>query len=429
MSSTVFISYSSLDQHLARKLASDLKELGHSPWLDEWEIGLGESIPGKIEHAIDKAQFVAIVLTRSSTSSSWVEREWRAKYWEEIKANQVMILPLLFEDCEIPLLLRNRRYADFRENYATALTVLNEALRSQSPAIPPTTSSVSMPNPLPVAEAVSDILFDLEENSADVLMGIPSGFKAIDHLTTGLQPGSLTTIAGSAGSGKTSFLLNVARTISCDRQLRVLFFSQGLAGKECVVRILCAVAGVPVLRFRQNSLRTVEWRRIHDASLRVKNSYLDIIDSLIIQPAVLRQALTANIEEDILNVVIIDDFHRLLFAEDTSAAETIQSFEQLARDHNIALICSTSLSFPDKILNQSSMGFEHLTPDEPQISLLNTSDLCLIISIAEPEASQSSKFTRSNVKVEVVRSRFGKVGSVELEFCHDMMIFFDIQAD
>lgn len=41
----IFISHSSADKTFAKLLATDLAEAGHKPWLDEWEIKVGSSIP------------------------------------------------------------------------------------------------------------------------------------------------------------------------------------------------------------------------------------------------------------------------------------------------------------------------------------------------------------------------------------------------
>ena len=59
---TVFISHSAKDKPFVRKLAEDLRRLGVDPWLDEWEIKVGDCIVTKVEHAVANADFVAVVL-------------------------------------------------------------------------------------------------------------------------------------------------------------------------------------------------------------------------------------------------------------------------------------------------------------------------------------------------------------------------------
>ena len=117
----IFLSHSTKDKWFVNRLAADLADLGHRVWIDEWEINVGDSIPTRIAEGLESADFVAVVLTQHSVESKWVEREWQAKYWSEIEKNQTAVLPLLVEDCVIPLLLKTRRYADFRTDYSSAL--------------------------------------------------------------------------------------------------------------------------------------------------------------------------------------------------------------------------------------------------------------------------------------------------------------------
>jgi hypothetical protein len=59
---TIFISHSSKDNEFVRKLASDLKELGHDVWLDESAIKVGDCIVSGIETGIREAEHVIVVL-------------------------------------------------------------------------------------------------------------------------------------------------------------------------------------------------------------------------------------------------------------------------------------------------------------------------------------------------------------------------------
>lgn len=51
----IFISHSSKDKNFATWLGTDLKESGHNPWFDEWDIYVGESIPEKISNGLSEA--------------------------------------------------------------------------------------------------------------------------------------------------------------------------------------------------------------------------------------------------------------------------------------------------------------------------------------------------------------------------------------
>ena len=75
----VFLSHSSKDKPLARKIAEKIKDVGIKVWLDEWEILVGDSITQKIQTGLESANYVAVLLTKHSVKSGWVEKEWQSK--------------------------------------------------------------------------------------------------------------------------------------------------------------------------------------------------------------------------------------------------------------------------------------------------------------------------------------------------------------
>lgn len=117
----IFISHASKDKSFARLLAMDLASNGHRPWLDEWKIRAGESIPAEISKGLNDSDFVIVVLSDHAVESNWLEREWEAKYWDEVNSGKLHVIPALLRHCEIPTLLRAKKYADFTEDYNRGL--------------------------------------------------------------------------------------------------------------------------------------------------------------------------------------------------------------------------------------------------------------------------------------------------------------------
>jgi len=124
----IFISHSSKDHDFAISLAVDLGNLGHRLWLDQWEIRAGESIPTRLAEGIERCEFVTVVLTDHAVESKWVEREWQAKYWDEVSAGRIHVIPALLRTCTIPTLLRMKKYADFTGDYDLGLEELRFAI-------------------------------------------------------------------------------------------------------------------------------------------------------------------------------------------------------------------------------------------------------------------------------------------------------------
>lgn len=159
---TVFLSHSSKDKDFVRRLANDLTEMGHTPWLDERDIRAGESIVGKVGEGVAKADYVVIVLSNNSVQSGWFAREWEAKLWQEINQGKTMVIPVLFEDCEIPLLLQPKKYADFRKSYTKGFV---ELMGGISPILPGSHAEIQELNQPEANAEISILLSKLQSRT------------------------------------------------------------------------------------------------------------------------------------------------------------------------------------------------------------------------------------------------------------------------
>ncbi len=65
-----------------------------------------------------------MVFSLHSIQSVWVKREITAGLLREIEECKVRILPLVIDDCKLPLLLRDKVYADFRHDFEAGLQKL-----------------------------------------------------------------------------------------------------------------------------------------------------------------------------------------------------------------------------------------------------------------------------------------------------------------
>jgi hypothetical protein len=130
MDKKVFISYNNADRNFVRGLANNLQAVGLSIWWDEWEIKVGDSIVQKVGSGITTAANLVVVLSPSSVNSPWVQREVGSALMKQLSSEKgIKILPVLLEDCDIPVLLRDIRWADFRKSYEAGLAEVLTALR------------------------------------------------------------------------------------------------------------------------------------------------------------------------------------------------------------------------------------------------------------------------------------------------------------
>jgi hypothetical protein len=117
----IFISYSHGDKGFVDRLATELVLKRIHVFVDRWEMNVGDSITAKIEKAITDASFLIVVLSKKSVESNWCKREITSGLLLELERKRVVVLPVLIEDCDIPLFLRDKMYADFRKNFNEGL--------------------------------------------------------------------------------------------------------------------------------------------------------------------------------------------------------------------------------------------------------------------------------------------------------------------
>lgn len=112
----LFLSHNWRDKPFVKRLARDLTIRGAKVWLDTVKIRVGESIISKISDGVQECEFLIVVLSANSVQSNWVKTELRLVMTQELTLGKTKVIPLLYQDCEVPPFLVDKRYADFRED-------------------------------------------------------------------------------------------------------------------------------------------------------------------------------------------------------------------------------------------------------------------------------------------------------------------------
>lgn len=122
MNKRIFISYNHQDRGFAERLATDLRNTGLAVWWAEGEIKVGDSITQKVSDGISRSAYLVVILSPFSITSPWVQRELSSALMRQLSIERgIVILPVLLTDCEIPVLLGDLKYADFRQDYGIGL--------------------------------------------------------------------------------------------------------------------------------------------------------------------------------------------------------------------------------------------------------------------------------------------------------------------
>lgn len=124
----VFISYSHSDKDFVDNFAIQLVREKVNVWVDRWELHVGDSLISKVQDAISGASALLVILSKASVDSEWCKKELNSALIRELEEKRVVILPILIEDCDIPLFLKEKMFADFRSNFDDGLRTTLESI-------------------------------------------------------------------------------------------------------------------------------------------------------------------------------------------------------------------------------------------------------------------------------------------------------------
>jgi hypothetical protein len=137
-----FISYSRTNKEFATKLAKGLRSAGYPIWFDLMDIPTGSRWDDEVEKALRECSVFMIILTPASIASENVKDEigYAIDHGKRI-------LPVLLENCEVPLRLRRFQYVDFttksfEEGFESAKELLGDLIDEASVPAPARTSTV-----------------------------------------------------------------------------------------------------------------------------------------------------------------------------------------------------------------------------------------------------------------------------------------------
>ena len=123
-SKTLFISYSRKNKEIALDLAQRLQEQGVAVWLDLLNLEPGTHWDIAIQNALEEANAVLVLLSQPAVASTYVLSEIDCALEQKKK-----IVPLLLEECRVPLLLRRVQYIDCSKSLEEGFLVLLQDLK------------------------------------------------------------------------------------------------------------------------------------------------------------------------------------------------------------------------------------------------------------------------------------------------------------
>ena len=131
----------------------------------------------------------------------------------------------------------------------------------------------------PIADVLTTSMEEIDRlyQNDDEITGLPTGFKELDKITTGLHADELIILAARPAVGKTAFALNIAQNVGTKTDKSVAIFSLEMGAEQLVNRMLCAEGSIDANHLRTGQLNEEEWQNLVVAmgSLAKASIYID----------------------------------------------------------------------------------------------------------------------------------------------------------
>ena len=144
------------------------------------------------------------------------------------------------------------------------------------------------------------------KNKEDGLTGIPSGFSALDRVTSGWQPSDLVIIAARPGMGKTAFVLSALRNAAIDFKKSVAIFSLEMSSVQLVHRLISAEAELESDKIKRGDLADYEWEQLVHKTAKLSDAPIFIDDTPGLSILELRAKCRRLVAQHEVSLIIID---------------------------------------------------------------------------------------------------------------------------
>jgi len=111
-----FVSHNRAQKDWVRRLVAALRSEGLRVFFDEDSIKLGEDVVAAIEQGLRSSRHVVLIMSSEALASRWVEMEWSMSIYRDPSAASRFILPVLRDDCALPLHLARLNHLDARND-------------------------------------------------------------------------------------------------------------------------------------------------------------------------------------------------------------------------------------------------------------------------------------------------------------------------
>jgi replicative DNA helicase len=268
----------------------------------------------------------------------------------------------------------------------------------------------------------------LYEAGVDVT-GTPSGFKDLDRITSGFQPGNLVIVAARPSMGKSALVLCMAANLAVRGQIPVALFTLEMSKAEVTQRLMCSEAKVESQRLRTGKLAPDDWPRLTAACDKLAKAPIYVDDSGSINMMEIRsKARRLKSRHPDLGLIVVD--YMQLMSSGATVENRVQEVSQISRQLKVL---ARDLDVPIIALSQLSRAVEQRQDKRPILSDLRESgsieqDADVVAFIYRDEYYNDDSDQQGLAEVIVAKHRNGPTDHIKLSFLKRYAKFADLAA-
>jgi replicative DNA helicase len=280
----------------------------------------------------------------------------------------------------------------------------------------------------PVISEAFDRMHKAAANEGNI-SGIPSGFNALDKITSGWQKSDLVIIAARPAMGKTAFVLSMAKNMAVDFKVPVAIFSLEMSNVQLVNRLIMNVCEIEGSKIRNGRLTQSEWDRLENQINVLREAPIYVDDTPGLSVYELQSKARKLVKEHGIQIIIID-YLQLMNANGSSFGSREQevsiisrNLKGLAKELDIPVIALSQLS---RAVEKRDSSNSNVDGKKPLLSDLRESgaieqDADMVCFIHRPEYYKlyddgNGKDLRGLGQIIVAKHRNGATDEIWLRF-------------
>jgi replicative DNA helicase len=263
------------------------------------------------------------------------------------------------------------------------------------------------------------------------LTGTPSGFKDIDDMTGGFQPGNLIVIAARPSMGKSALVANMAENAALKGHA-VALFSLEMSESELAQRFVASQARIRGEELRRGRVAENKWQKILSACQTLAQAPLwidDSSDTSVLDVRAKARRLHHQVDGG-LGLIIVDYLQRMrhegrVESRVEQVGQISRGLKGLARELNVPVIALSQLS---RAVEQRGGEKRPILSDLRESGQIEQ-DSDLVMFIYREEYYEKDSERQGEADIIIAKHRNGPVGEVVLTFQREFPKFMNYAGD